>query len=211
MTDPTPDAETPSPPDLAVVMRELSEICAGPDGFTIADIHDRLGERAWPFILVLFSVPFVSPIPTMGLSAPFGLGASLIGVALACGMQPRLPQRLLRWRCSPGRAARIVGAIVRFVGWLGRWLRPRWSWVVGSVGRRLVGVVIAVSGVLMALPLPIPFSNALPAWALVLATMGLLQRDGLVTILAYVVFVASIAFFVLIAWGAWAATQAITA
>ncbi len=213
MNDPTPASAPPVPsdPDLALVMRELADVCASPDGFTIADFHDRLGERSWPLILVLFSVPFVSPIPTLGLSVPFGLGAACIGVAFACGLQPRLPQRMLRWRCSPGRAARIVGAIVRFVGRLGRWLRPRWSWMVGGVGKRLAGVVIAVSGVLMALPLPIPLSNALPAWALVLATMALLQRDGLAAMLAYVVFAATIAFFVLIAWGAWAAAQALTA
>lgn len=211
MTDPTSISVPPAPskPDLALVMRELADICAGPDGFTIADIHDRLGERSWLLILVLFSVPFVSPIPTLGLSVPFGIGAALIGAAIACGIQPRLPQRLLRWRCAPGLAARIVGAIVRTVGRLGRWVRPRWGWVVGRVGRRLAGVVVAISGALMALPLPIPFSNALPAWAMVLTTMGLLQRDGLVALLGHLVFAATLAFFALIAWGVLVGTQAL--
>jgi hypothetical protein len=59
-----------------------------------------------------------------------------------------------------------------------------------------------MSGVLLALPLPVPFSNALPAYAILLTGLGLAQRDGFAILLGQGMFLGTLAFFATIAWAA---------
>jgi hypothetical protein len=46
----------------------------------------------------------------------------------------------------------------------------------------------------LVLPLPIPFSNNLPAWAILLIAAGLVERDGLFVALGYLMFAAGVAY-----------------
>jgi hypothetical protein len=58
--------------------------------------------------------------------------------------------------------------------------------------------VILVAAAILLLPLPIPFSNLLPAWAIFLVACGLLERDGLFIVLGYAAFAIGAAYFILL-------------
>jgi len=60
--------------------------------------------------------------------------------------------------------------------------------------RNLIGLGIASGGLLLLLPLPIPFTNMIPAWAVVLLAAGMMQRDGLLVLLGHCMTLASWAF-----------------
>ncbi len=79
--------------------------------------------------------------------------------------------------------------------------------------RVLAGAIVAISGVLLALPLPLPlplpFSNALPAYAILLTGLGLAQHDGLAILIGQGVFLGTLVFFAAIAWAAVAGVQMI--
>jgi hypothetical protein len=65
-------------------------------------------------------------------------------------------------------------------------VRPRLTFLHAGPGMaRLVGLGVALAGLGLMLPLPIPFSNALPAWAVVLLALGLMERDGLFLLLGH--------------------------
>jgi hypothetical protein len=53
-----------------------------------------------------------------------------------------------------------------------------------------------VSATVLLLPLPIPFSNTFPGWVILLVAGGLLVRDGLALLLAHVVFITGVAYFI---------------
>ena len=61
--------------------------------------------------------------------------------------------------------------------------------------------IIMGAGLLMAPFGLIPFSNTLPALAILLFSIGLLQRDGVCILLGYFVNIATIAYFVLLMVG----------
>jgi hypothetical protein len=48
---------------------------------------------------------------------------------------------------------------------------------------------------MLLLPLPIPFSNVIPAWGIILMAGGLLERDGYFILGGYVATLATAAFF----------------
>ena len=50
---------------------------------------------------------------------------------------------------------------------------------------RLIGLGIVIAGLGLMLPLPIPFSNNIPAWAVVLLAIGMMERDGLCVLLGH--------------------------
>jgi hypothetical protein len=54
---------------------------------------------------------------------------------------------------------------------------------------------------MLMLPFPLPFSNSLPAWTVLLLSAGALGRDGLLFFGGCLMFLLSLAFFALVAFG----------
>ncbi len=169
----------------------------------------RLGEileatqgRGYYLLLLLIALPFVGPIPLPGVSIPFGLAVTLLGTRLALDRKPWLPQRLLRHEFPARSLGKLLGAVRRIMRGIEYFLRPRLAFVSDrAVFRRLAGLLIAISGLMLMLPLPLPFSNSLPAWTVILLAAGSLGRDGLFFILGCVSFALSVAYFTLVALG----------
>lgn len=69
----------------------------------------------------------------------------------------------------------------------------------------LSGVLIALCGLKLLLPLPIPMSNFFPGLSAALLAAGSFEEDGLVFPAGLVVFITSLAYFVLLAFGGAAA------
>src|SRR5690606_7947423 len=67
--------------------------------------------------------------------------------------------------------------------------RPRLHFFFGPVGDRLIGLVCSLLAVVLIFP--IPFGNMLPAAAIGVLALSLVQRDGVLAILGYALAVAS--------------------
>jgi hypothetical protein len=158
--------------------------------------------RGFHLLLVLIALPFLTPIPLPGFSMPFGLVVAVIGLRLALGKKPWLPQRLLQRELSPRFIARILGSTSWIVKRLEFILRPRLAVLHDHrVFRRLAGAMIALCGLYLVPPLPVPFSNALAAFTVLLLAAGALERDGLFFIAGCVSFLITTSFFVMLAVG----------
>src|SRR4029077_17854589 len=67
---------------------------------------------------------------------------------------------------------------------LEKFVRPRLAFLHAGPGMlRLIGLGIVIAGLGLMLPLPIPFSNSIPALAVVLLAIGMLEKDGLCVLL----------------------------
>jgi hypothetical protein len=168
----------------------------------LSDMLDATRGRGFNLLLVFIALPFVTPIPLPGLSAPFGLMAFFIGARLALGKKPWLPQRLLSKELPPRLLDRALKATIHLVKFLELLLKPRLVFFHEAlVFRRLAGVLIMFSGLLLLLPLPLPFSNSLPALTVLLLAAGALERDGAFFLAGCSIFLVTIGFFVFIALG----------
>ncbi len=182
-------------------LRDLSERFAERP-VTLAEILEATKGRGFDLMLVLIALPFLTPIPLPGFSIPFGVVVGSIGMARALGRPPWLPQRLLHRKMPPRFLAGLLRATSRIVRGLEYFLRPRLAFVSDRfVFRRVAGVLIGLSGVFLIAPLPVPFSNALPAWTVLLLSAGALAKDGLFFIAGCVAFAVATAYFVLLAVG----------
>jgi hypothetical protein len=93
-----------------------------------------------------------------------------------------------------------VGGGVRLLRWVEHWVKPRRSeWMEWRAIRCLNALVIAWLAFLLALPLPIPATNVLPAQAIVILTASMMEEDGRLIWFGYFHALVTTAYFLL--WG----------
>lgn len=190
---------TPPPPrKLSLELAEL-HARAGDRAVPLREVIFVLRQRAYLLLIVLLALPFIQPVPLPGLSTPLGLAIVLIALRLSLGQRPWLPMKIQRAKLPAGFFGKVLTITQRLLRFLESVLRPRWPAVTGTaLLNQIHAIVILASALILLLPLPIPLSNLLPAWAIFLLACGLLERDGLFIALGYVAFAIGAAYFFLL-------------
>jgi hypothetical protein len=179
--------------EFALILREFEV-----ETVTLREVLGLLHGRGYVLLVMLLALPFCQPLPLPGLSTPLGLIIAIIGTRLTLGQKPWLPARLLDTRLPPALFAKVFAFTQKIVSWFERLLRPRLLWVTATPRlQQLHAAPIVFCAFLLLLPLPLPFSNLLPAWGVLLIAGGLLERDGKFILGGYVVTVASAVYFAL--------------
>jgi hypothetical protein len=152
---------------------------------TLAELKHALKGRSSAMLLILLALPFCF-VAIPGLSMPFGIAISLIGAGLVIGREPWLPRFIMNRRLSSARSDQLLAGAIKVARRLEKFVRPRLSFLHAGPGMlRLIGFGIVIAGVGLMLPLPIPFSNSIPAWAVVLLAVGMMEKDGLCVLLGH--------------------------
>ena len=190
-------------PVPAAPARKLSEELAdlrtraGEGPITLREVIQLLGGRAYLLLVLLLSLPFITPIPLPGLSVPFGLAIALISLRLSLGQRPWLSKNLQRKELPAGFIAKVFRIAEKVLRFLEKFLRPRVTFLTDTpLLRQLHALLMLVAALALLLPLPIPFTNSFPAWTILLVAAGLLERDGAFVLAGYVVFAAGVLYFV---------------
>lgn len=156
----------------------LSTIAADPnrDAIAINDLITLLSGRGRAGLILLFALPNVLPAPP-GMSGVLGLPLLYLSSQMMLGRVPWLP-RFIGHRSMPrDRFALLMDTAAPWLIRAERLLRPRWSWLVNHRAERMIGAFCLLLAAVLALP--IPLGNMLPALAISLIALGVLERDGL--------------------------------
>lgn len=191
-----PPGETP--PRLRKLSEELAGLQArfAEQPVTLEEVIMVLRGRGYLLLLIVLALPFCTPISLPGLSTPFGLVIALVSLRLALGQRPWLPKKLRHQRLPAGFFAKVFTAAAWIIRFFEKFLRPRGT-LLADIGfmRQAHAVVMFVAGLVLLLPLPIPFTNTIPAWVILLIAGGLMERDGVVIAAGYVVLSAGVVYF----------------
>jgi hypothetical protein len=177
-------------------------------GVTLAEIRDLVGQDGLLLLTVLLTIVFMVPVSIPGVSTVFGLAIVLIGISRLLGRNLWLPKRIEQ-RVLPTDKLRAVlnkGSI--WLHRLERVSRPhRLNWLASTgMTNTLNNCALIAGAVLLMAPIPlIPFSNTLPALAILFLSIGLLQRDGLCILLGHLANLATIIYFTVLTVGGGAA------
>lgn len=170
------------PPGTAPPQGTLSDVLQwlahepGRERITMRDLIDVLGDRALGALMFFFAFPNVLPMPP-GVSAVLGTPLVFLAVQLMFGRQPWLPALMARRSMSHADFALLVRRIAPWLRRGERLLRPRLVWLSQPPVEYLLGAVCLLLALVLALP--IPLGNVLPALAISMLSLALLQRDGL--------------------------------
>ena len=164
---------------------------------TVADLLDLMRDRARAALIFLMAFPNVLPAPP-GLSAILGLPLLYLTAQMMLGRMPRLPKAIGAKGVPRSTFASAVARVAPHLARAERMLRPRWSWIVSPRAERALGAFAFVLALVVTLP--IPFGNMLPALAICLLALGVLERDGLWAGLGVVVGLGAIALSATVAY-----------
>lgn len=163
------------PRRLSQVLRDLAATTDGP--IAIATIRDALGDRSFAALLVFFALLNLVPLPP-GATLIFGIPLLLITGQMVAGYRTVwLPRVWLRRSIGPDRFRGMADRFIPQLERLERLVRPRrWPFSSAETSDRIIGLVGLVLSI--AVTLPIPFGNWLPACAVAVIGLSLSERDG---------------------------------
>lgn len=195
-----------SPGKLSLTLRGAAERLTG-QTISLRQLLELIGEEGMLVVSALLTLPFLIPVSIPGVSTVFGLAIVLFAVGITINRVPWLPRRILdRQLAAPAlRQAfeRASGMVARIEGLV----KPRLDFVAATPGVRVLhGCGLILGGVLLMTPFGfVPFSNTLPGIAILLLSLGLLERDGLLLIAGHLMNVATVVYFAALVAGAVAA------
>jgi hypothetical protein len=164
----------------------LERLFAGPRAshLTIRAFLEGLETRSYPFIVAALVVPCCIPTGIPLLSTVVGIPMVLVVAQAFFGRTaPWLPDSIAKRSMPRGQLQDFLARFRRRLERLEAAIHPRYSWWVTGTRRRMLHVACAV--VIVILALPIPFDNFFPAWATLFFCLALLEDDGLMAMLGW--------------------------
>jgi hypothetical protein len=158
------------------------EVRSGPSN--VGSILRAAGSRAAGPLLFLPALVMVSPLGAIP-GVPLVLSSLIVLVAgqvLAGRTSIWLPSALKEREIPEYKVAATVETLRPYAGRVDRFLGRRLSVLTGEVMTRLVAILCIVLALLVFPATLVPFAVAFPGSAIILLSLGLLTRDGIVTL-----------------------------
>lgn len=177
----------PDPDESATgLIARLQEIAdqTPDDGISLADFIEALSERAFGVVLFALGlpvcIPFLYVIPQI-----VALPMIVLAGQMVAGMgEPWLPAKFSERRIPKSGLVRMASSGRRWFGWMERLARPRLLFLSGPTGERVVGTFFCLFCASILVPLPL--TNSAPGIAIVVASLGLITRDGILILLGLI-------------------------
>ena len=169
-----------------------------PTEVSLVEIMDIVGSDSLMLLTIFLSLVFLVPVSIPGVSTVFGTGILLIGITRLFSRKLWLPERIANRKIS---AEKLRAGFQRALAWFHRLEKiSRPHRMPGLTSGRVMTLINNLSFILAAVLLMapfgfIPFSNTLPALALIFLAVGMMQKDGGSILLGYLSNLATIIYF----------------
>ncbi len=191
----TDAASSPPQKPMRGATRVLSDILAGlgdsrrgaeeDQTAKLGDVLDRLDDRAFGFLLLLLALPCCIPF-VWGIPQIVALPMLALAGQMAMGRHhPWLPRTLHERPFSVPAFQKVVTRSARYVGWIERFATPRLRPVTSHLATRIVGALLLIPTA--SILLPVPSTNTIPGIGVAIASLGLIERDGILVILGLLI------------------------
>ncbi|MCO6386449.1 exopolysaccharide biosynthesis protein [Aliihoeflea sp. 40Bstr573] len=179
---------------------------------TLRELLHNIGDHGPLILCAVLTLPFLLPVSIPGVSTAFGLAIIFLAVGIVANRKPWLPDRIMDRPLSADKLKGVLTRSLSIVDRVENVVRERAVAITGSsFANRVNGLAILACGILLMFPLGlVPFSNTLPAFAILFLSVGMAQRDGVVVLAGYGMLVATIIYFSILAYGAFAAGRGLS-
>jgi hypothetical protein len=158
------------------LIMHLTEVRNLPE-ITLDKLVNSLKDEALVVVCLIAILPFMQPIPLPGVSTLLGLVALLQGLSLMFLKKPMLTKKMKQIKISHEKFELIYKAAEKFTTMADKISVFNHPWTNSRASHIICGLAIVISSAFLSLPLPIPFSNFVPALSIALICLGLLEED----------------------------------
>lgn len=157
-------------------MKALEDVRTLPK-ITVGEIVKHVEGEALLILCLVSILPFMQPIPLPGLSSVLGVIVLLQGIGLMVSSKPLLTKKMKDLNISHEKFEVIFKAAQKFSTFTSKISAFKHPVVNTRLSHVMCGIAIIFSAAFLSLPLPIPFSNLVPALSIFLICVGLLEED----------------------------------
>ncbi len=205
MDMPRPEENLPyhKPERTSAIIARLGSEATG-DRVDVGTLVDTLYDRSFGVVIILFALPnAIFPI-----SLVLGIPILMFTIQMVMGRQrPWLPEIMRRQGMDRETFGRIVVYVVKYLGKIEAWLKPRWNFLTTNLMERVIGLYLTF--LTLILMIPVPFGNALPAFGISIVAAGLLEKDGAAIAAGSVIGAIGTVYVLTVVGGIWAAAKAL--
>lgn len=174
---------------LSQLFAEIARDAKGP--VSIGYIRNAMGNRSFAPLLVLFAAFNMIPLPP-GASAFLGLPLLIVSAQMVWGSKRAwLPAFITNRSVSADQFRAVIAWLLPRLVRLEQIIKPRYWPFWRKQGDRIIGIITLLLAI--AITLPIPLGNWLPAFSTALLGLALSERDGLLFAIGSAVGVAAVA------------------
>lgn len=157
------------------------------DDISLGELISILQERGFGLLMMVLVLPNCVPIPVPpGVSTIFSVPLAFLAVQMVLGRHtPWLPQWLKSKTIKRATLAAMVAKLSPKLKFVEKLLRPRLSFFMTPVGERLIGLFWLLCT--MSIAVPLPMTNFVPGMGILLVSLGLLNRDGLIILVGMII------------------------
>lgn len=160
----------------------------------ISDLSERLSDRGFGFMLLLFALPSAIPIPIPVVSMLTSLPLLFFAVQLCLGKERIwLPHWLADRHIPMISLRRLIQKSLPLLMRLEKVVKPRLDTITTRQFERLAGMLILLLAFLIALP--VPLGNFPLGVAIVFLALAISERDGVMMITGWLFTVFALCFF----------------
>lgn len=153
----------------------------------ISEIIEDFHENGILLAMVFFALPVAVPLPyPPGFTTIMGAPLVALSFQMIIGSKKvSLPERVKNYEIKNSLLKTISSKIVPIVEKVEQYVKPRFGFAKSVYCEQFVGVVSMIAA--LAVTIPLPMTNAIPAAGITIMALGLLNRDGLVILGGFVV------------------------
>jgi hypothetical protein len=164
------------------------------DRITLIDLMHSIHERGFGLLTLIFSLPLAIPMPYIpGLTTILAAPLLLFSIQMMIGSNaPWLPKWLAHKSIRRQTLAKIIEKASPILRRFEKLLRLRLDFISSNWGHKVIGFFMIIFTISIAIPLPL--TNLLPAIGILLISLGLLSRDGIIIICGILIGVIGVVF-----------------
>jgi len=181
---------------ISIVLKRLAAVERS-EPWTLGEVLDSLEQQGVHALKVLLCIPFLFPMPIPGVSTVFGSAIAFLAVQEITGRRVVMPERVRAFKIDALKFRLVMTKASIRLERLERLFKRRWTVLCGRKALLVAVGVTLLSAALLALPIPpiIPFTNTLPAIAIICVALGCMWSDGVFVAIGYVALVATLGYF----------------
>lgn len=152
---------------------------------TLGDVITRLDERTFGMMLLLLALPCCLPFVYL-LPQIVALPMLALAGQLALGRHaPWLPKKLKDRQFQIKHFEGVLDRSEKYLGFMERFAKPRLTVVTDQPGIRVIGALLIIPTASILIPLPL--TNTIPGIGVMIAALGLIERDGILILLGLLI------------------------
>jgi hypothetical protein len=147
---------------------------------TIAELMADFQDNGILLAMIFFALPIAVPLPyPPGFTTVVGVPLMILSYQLLIGSGTvKLPQKINEYKIKNSMLNTISNKMVPIVEYVEKYVKPRYGFAKSVYCEQLIGFISLIASIAIAIPLP--FTNSIPALGISIMCLGQLNRDGLV-------------------------------